>query len=180
MAGNIVGFLKSTISFLDKRAEEIGIITLGLILISSMTFSILARYFVHTTFFSVASHWMEEVAKYSFIWLLYFGASLATRSGGHFKVTAQFSVLPKKARKYASLPGDLIWLIFNLFIIKLGFDLCQASAEASLSLQLPMKWVYAIIPISFILILFRLIQYNYRLFISKRSQKGGESWANTL
>ena len=125
MAGNIVGFLKSTISFLDKRVEEIGIITLGLILISSMTFSILARYFVHTTFFSVASHWMEEVAKYSFIWLLYFGASLATRSGGHFKVTAQFSVLPKKARKYASLPGDLIWLIFNLFIIKLGFDLCQ-------------------------------------------------------
>jgi TRAP-type C4-dicarboxylate transport system permease small subunit len=123
---------------------------------------------------------MEEVAKYSFIWLLYFGASLATRSGGHFKVTAQFSLLPKKARKYASLPGDLIWLIFNLFIIKLGFDLCQASAEASLSLQLPMKWVYAIIPISFILILFRLIQYNYRLFISKRSQKGGESWANTL
>ena len=176
---DIRGFLKSTISFLDKRVEEIGIVTLGLILISSMTFSIVARYFVHTTFFSVASHWMEEVAKYSFIWLLYFGASLATRSGGHFKVTAQFSLLPKKARKYASLPGDLIWLIFNLFIIKLGFDLCQSSAEASLSLQLPMKGVYAIIPIGFSLILFRLIQFNYRLFVSKRSQKGGESWANT-
>ena len=49
MAGWVTGSIRSTISFLDKRVEEIGIITLGLILISSMTFSILARYFVHTT-----------------------------------------------------------------------------------------------------------------------------------
>lgn len=172
-------YFKTVITFLDRRLEEIGIIALGLILIFSMTFSIVARYFVHATFFSVASHWMEEVAKYSFIWLLYFGASLATRSGGHFKVTAQFNLLPKRTRKYASLPGDFIWLIFNIFIIKLGIDLCKSSSEASLSLQLPMKLVYAIIPIGFVLILFRLIQYNYRLFISKKSQKGGESWANT-
>ncbi len=176
----ISAFLKATITFLDKRLEEIGIVVLGLILISSMTFSIIARYFVHTTFFSVASHWMEEVAKYSFIWLLYFGASLATRSGGHFKVTAQFKLLPKPGQKYAALPGDLIWLVFNVFIIKLGIDLCRSSAEASLSLQLPMKLVYAIIPVGFTLILFRLIQFNYRQFISKKSQKGDESWANTL
>ena len=69
MTGRVTESIRSTISFLDKRIEEIGIITLGLILISSMTFSIVARYFVHTTFFSVASHWMEEVAKYSFICL---------------------------------------------------------------------------------------------------------------
>ncbi len=159
--------LKRLFLFLDRRTEEIAIIILGIILVSSLTFAVIVRYAIHHPAFTMASHWVEEIAKYSFIWLLYMGASLATRNGGHFNVTAQFSLLPKAARKYATLPGDMIWLIFNLAIMKLGIDLCRSSAESSLSLELPMKYVYAIIPISFALIFFRLIQFNYRKFTDR-------------
>jgi TRAP-type C4-dicarboxylate transport system permease small subunit len=162
--------LKGIFLFLDRRMEEVALVILGIILVASLTFSVIVRYAIHHPAFTMASHWAEEIAKYSFIWLLYMGASLATRNGGHFKVTAQFGLLPQAAKKYASLPGDFVWLIFNLLLIKLGFDLCRSSAESSLSLELPMKYVYAIIPISFVLILFRLIQYNYQKLRVKTPQ----------
>ncbi len=163
--------LKHIILFLDRKIEEIAIIILGITLVSSLTFAVIVRYAIHLPALSMASHWAEELAQYSFIWLLYIGASLATRNGGHFRVSAQFGLLPKRMRKYASLPGDIVWLVFNLFILKLGFDLCRSSAESSLSLELPMKYVYAIIPISFTLIFFRLIQYNFRQLKAKTPQK---------
>jgi C4-dicarboxylate transporter, DctQ subunit len=159
--------LKDTLLFLDRKIEEIAIIILGITLVSSLTFAVIVRYAIHLPALSMASHWAEELAQYSFIWLLYIGASLATRNGGHFRVSAQFGLLPERMRKYASLPGDIVWLVFNLFILKLGFDLCRSSAESSLSLELPMKYVYAIIPISFTLIFFRLIQFNYRKFTDR-------------
>jgi len=170
-----MGFIqgsKKIIYFLDQKVEEIAIIVLGALLVSSLFFAVLVRYVIHIPSLSMASHWVEEAAQYSFIWLLYIGASLATRNGGHFRVTAQFGLLPKKARRFASLPGDLAWLIFNLFIIKLGVDLCRSSAENSLSLELPMKLVYAIIPLSFSLILFRLIQFNYRQWKKHQAAEG--------
>jgi C4-dicarboxylate transporter, DctQ subunit len=163
--------LKDLVLFLDRRFEEIAIIILGIILVSSLSFAIAVRYAIHHPAFTMACHWIEEIARYSFIWLLYMGASLATRNGGHFNVTAQFYLLPKRWKKYASIPGDIIWAIFNLFLIKLGYDLCRSSAESSLSLELPMKYVYAIIPIAFVLIFLRLIQYNYRKFKAPPSQE---------
>jgi len=47
------------------------------------------------------SHWAEELASFAFVWLLYFGAIVATKKNGHFRITAQFQLLPEKYRKYA-------------------------------------------------------------------------------
>jgi len=158
---------KSIAMFLDMRFEEIVIIILCSILVLSLTFIVIVRYALPIPILTMASHWAEEIASFSFIWLLYWGASLATKKGGHFRVTAQFGILPKRLKKYAFLPGDIIWIIFNVIIIILGLELYYFSKEASLSLEIPMKYVYAIIPLSFIFILLRLLQYNYNRYKSR-------------
>jgi len=162
--------LKALVFFFDKKIEEMVIVILCSTLVLSLTFVVIVRYALPIPIFTMASHWAEELATFAFIWLLYWGASLATMRGNHFRVTAQFELLPGRLKRFAFLPGDLVWIVFNIVIIKLGFDLCFSSSEESLSLELPMKYVYAIIPVSFIFILFRLIQANIKSFITKDSK----------
>jgi TRAP-type C4-dicarboxylate transport system permease small subunit len=121
--------------------------------------------------FSKASHWAEEIAIFSFIWLLYWGASLATRTGKHFSVTAQFGLFPKRFKKYAVIPGNIVWLIFNLAIMKFGLTLVKFSIEESLSLEIPMNIIYFIIPMSFFFISFRLVQHTIRSLTSTHDKE---------
>jgi C4-dicarboxylate transporter DctQ subunit len=153
--------------FLDNNIEEILITILCSILVISLVFTVIVRYAVPAL--SMASHWAEEIAGFSFVWMLYFGASLATRKGAHFRVTAQFNLLPVKIRKYAILPGNIIWLCLNCLLIKYGFQLASLSMEESLSLQIPMYIVYAIIPVSFVFITWRLIQHTIRFLRSEET-----------
>ncbi len=151
--------------FLDNNIEEILITILCSALVISLVFTVIVRYGVPSL--SMASHWAEEIAGFSFIWMLYFGASLATRKGAHFRVAAQFNLLPAKLRKYAMLPGNIIWLWLNYLVIKYGILLAKTAMEESLSLQIPMRYVYVIIPLSFSLITFRLIQHTIRMLKSR-------------
>jgi TRAP-type C4-dicarboxylate transport system permease small subunit len=166
MAINISSAAKKVAYFVDNTIEEIIIIVLLALLVISLTFTVVVRYAFPAL--SMASHWAEELAVFSFVWLLYWGASLATRTGKHFRVTAQFNLLPTKMKKYAFLPGNIAWFLFNLLIIKFGWDLVEYSMESSLSLEIQMKYVYSIIPLSFSFITFRLIQNTIRTIRSAK------------
>ena len=39
-------------------------------------------------------YWTEEMARYSFVWFVFFGASYATRLCAHNRMTVQFSLFP--------------------------------------------------------------------------------------
>jgi C4-dicarboxylate transporter DctQ subunit len=162
MPSRFFDFVKAVISFLDNRIEEILIVILCSTLVLCLTFTVIVRYALPIPILSMASHWAEELASFSFIWLLYWGASLATRTGSHFRVTAQIGLLPTRFRRFALLPGEIVWLLFNLVIIKLGWQLVKYSMETSLSLEITMNYVYSIIPLSFMFIFFRLVQFRYK------------------
>ena len=155
---------KSVLLFLNNKLEEIVIVILCTTLVTCLTSSVVIRYAF--PIFAKASHWAEEISVFSFIWLLYWGASLATRTGKHFSVTAQFNILPERLKKYVVIPGNIAWLIFNLVIMKFGWILVKQSMEESLSLEIPMKYVYSIIPLSFLFISFRLVQHTFRSLTS--------------
>lgn len=162
MLMNIFRKGKLLINFLNNTFEEVMITILTIILVSSLSFSVFVRFSFHCSFLSMASQWTEEAASFSFIWLLYFGACLAAREGKHFSITAQFSLFPKRFKKYLVIPGNLVWLMFNIVIIKYGWELTKFSFEPSLAMEIPMKYIYFIIPFAFGLMSFRLIQHTYR------------------
>jgi len=161
--------VKSVLLFLNNNLEEIVIVILSTVLVTCLTASVLIRYAL--PIFAKASHWAEEISVFAFIWLLYWGASLATRTGKHFSVTAQFNILPERLKRYAFIPGNIVWLIFNLSIMKFGWILVKSSIEESLSLEIPMKYVYSIIPLSFLFISFRLVQHTFHSLTSTHLKK---------
>jgi len=151
---------------LDKEAEEIICAILLSLLIFCLTWMIAARYL-----FELPAHWAEEITRFAFIWLIYTGAIIAIKRGEHFRITAQFRLLPEKIQKHQLLVADTIWLLYNILLVKYGWDLVRMYSEVTPALQIPMKYAYSIIPLSFVMFSIRLIQFNYKQF---RLDKNGE------
>jgi len=150
---------------LDRSIEPALVVLLSVVLVACLTYSALVRYFISDPFFTSLSHQAEELAVFAFIWLLYFGSVLATRDGAHFRVSAHFALLPQSWQRWALLPGDIAWQAFNLFVVWQGLQLVSATMqrpEPSLSLQVPMQYVYAVIPLAFALTFIRLLQRYLR------------------
>jgi TRAP-type C4-dicarboxylate transport system permease small subunit len=114
--------------------------------------------------FSYTLSWGEELARFSFVWFVFFGAVVAARLSAHNRVTFQFKMFSKKTQNYIEGFADLIWLIFNgvmiwksIFLIKSMMHFTYISPTLGWS----MAYVYLIFPIAFTLMSIRIIQVNY-------------------
>ena len=62
-------------------------------------------------------YWTEELARYSFVWFVFFGASYAARLAAHNRVTIQFRPFPKWVGDACMLLSDVVWLFFNIVMV---------------------------------------------------------------
>jgi TRAP-type C4-dicarboxylate transport system permease small subunit len=114
--------------------------------------------------FSYTLSWGEELARFSFVWFVFFGAVVAARLAAHNRVTFQFKMFSKKTQNYIEGFADLIWLIFNGVMIWKSIFLIKSMMKftyISPTLGWSMAYVYLIFPIAFTLMSIRIIQVNY-------------------
>ncbi len=114
--------------------------------------------------FGYSISWSEELATYTFVWFVFFGASYAAKMSAHNRVTFQFKLLPKSAAKWIEAFADLIWITFNAVFIYLSYDFVFNKMNLfwkSQTLGVPMKYIYMVLPITFSLMTLRILQVNY-------------------
>jgi len=114
--------------------------------------------------FAYTLSWGEELARFSFVWFVFFGAVVAARLAAHNRVTFQFKKFPKKVQNYIEAFADLIWLIFNGVMIWKSIFLIKSMMQftyISPTLGWSMAYVYLVFPITFTLMSIRIIQVNY-------------------
>jgi C4-dicarboxylate transporter DctQ subunit len=114
--------------------------------------------------FNVNISWGEELARFSFVWFVFFGASFAARLAAHNRVSFQFKWFSKKTANYIEAFADLIWIVFNIVIIYKSIFLIKSMLQypyISPTLGWSMAYVYMIFPLSFSLMTIRIIQVNY-------------------
>lgn len=114
--------------------------------------------------FSYTLSWGEELARFSFVWFVFFGAVVAARMAAHNRVTFQFKMFSKRTVNYIEAFADLIWLSFNVVMIHKSIFLIKSMMQftyTSPTLGWNMAYVYYIFPISFTLMSIRIIQVNY-------------------
>lgn len=114
--------------------------------------------------FSYTLTWGEELARFSFVWFVFFGAVVAARLSAHNRVTFQFKKFPKKVQNYIEAFADLIWLSFNFVMIYKSIWLIKSMMQftyISPTLGWSMAYVYMIFPIAFTAMSIRIIQVNY-------------------
>lgn len=114
--------------------------------------------------FGIGYSWMEELARYAFIWFVFLGAAHAAHLGAHNRLQTHINLLPRKVALGLLLFVDLIWVGFCLILAYKSLDLISLLTEfpyASPALGWSLAYVYYIFPIAFTLMAFRVLQVQY-------------------
>lgn len=109
--------------------------------------------------------WTEELSRYSFIWAVFLAAALAVKRSAHVRITAQFSFMSLRARMAVRIFADLVWIGFNIFFVFVCWDTIQEGLEfpeISPTLQVVKAKIEMILPFSFLLTSFRIIEDYWR------------------
>lgn len=105
--------------------------------------------------------WSEELARYLFVWLVYFSVSFTARRQKHIRIDAAINLYPKKLRPYIEILSEIVVLAFSIFIAVTGvtvFHKIAWSGQMSAAMGLPMQVVYAAPMIGMALTAIRQIQ----------------------
>lgn len=151
--------MKSKLKFFIDHFEDItsGIFLAGVIVLLFM--QVVMRYV-----FGTSLSWTEELSRYFFLFMVYLSTSLAAKQRTHIRVTAQFKIFPKRFKMYFLLFSDVIWVGLCAVFSYQGFKFVINMADKPLIspvLGFNLKWMFIIIPISFLLQVIRVIQADY-------------------
>ena len=140
----------------DNLEECLLVFALGTMVVY-IFLQILLRYI-----FNLPLAWTEELARFTFVWLIYLGASMAVKRKRHLKVDAALFLFPKAIRPYVTLIGDLLFLFFAIILTKetatLTYTVTFIRRQVSPAMQIPMGLAYLAVPVSFGLMIIRLCQ----------------------
>lgn len=135
------------ISKVSKGLDRLCILLLVVIIAvmtGSLVIMIFGRNFFNTSFAS-----LEEISRYTFVWLTFIGAAIAFKRKEHMGMDFIVSKLRGKAAKYVESLQDIFALILFALFIYYGSELAILNMNVvSLQSGIPMGYVYFIIPIS--------------------------------
>jgi TRAP-type C4-dicarboxylate transport system permease small subunit len=128
---------------IDKFIEWLSIILMSFMLL--LTFAnVVGRYgFRHSIYFS------EEMARFLFVWVVFLGAAIIIKDKGHVAVTFLSERLKgRKSGKILEIFIALCGFIFIAIVFTGGITLSRSmNLYKSSALQIPMGYVYYVIPI---------------------------------
>lgn len=124
--------------------------------------------------FNWTPEWSEELARYLFVWVVFIGSALIMGESGHLAV--QF--VPNHFK--GTVTGRLLEIVINLsgyvFILILftqGAKMTRVMTfQMSPGMEIPMSWVYAVIPLSSALMLLYLVKDTVRIVRGWSGPKG--------
>jgi TRAP-type C4-dicarboxylate transport system permease small subunit len=151
---------------MDKLLKGVRTVLYGFSVVAmSVMLVIIFAQVVTRYLFGYTPEWSEELARFLFVWVVFLGSALIMGESGHLAV--QF--LPDKFKGTAF--GTVLDVIINVsgyvFIILLltqGWKMTSIMTfQRAPGLDIPMSWVYVIIPVSCVLMLLYLLKDTVRI-----------------
>ena len=142
------------------------LVTIFALLVLDVLFQVFSRYILGTSF-----TWTEEFARFSLIWMTIVGAAYLNAKREHLSMDflyQKFSVANKK--KASILIEVLIFLFAAIVMVIGGFNLVYTTLhleQLSGTLRIPLGYVYAIMPVSGLLIMCFSIYHISRIYNNK-------------
>ncbi len=139
------------ITFFNKVAEYI-LVSVFFVMTVSVVWQVLSRYL-----FNISSSWTEELSRFSLMWLAMLGAAYITGKKEHIEIDLLFDHLsPVNARRLDLFIGVLI-IFFALTVMVIGGGYLMYMTlyleQKSPALQVPLGYVYSVLPLSGLLII---------------------------
>ena len=114
--------------------------------------------------FNNSIFWAEEVVLYLIITMSFIATSMGIRRGAHITVDILRSVIPKSWTRYFIYVSSVLGILFGLALVFYGGNLFLATlgrGQLSPSLRIPVAWLYAFIPATALLQVFRYFEIIY-------------------
>lgn len=108
----------------------------------------------------------NEMARFCFVYMIYFGVSYAIRERRHMRVTIFLDALPALWRRWVFAASEAVFLIYSVTVCYLGIVITQNSVDRGRilsSTEWPLGVLYAAIIFSGALSAARLTHSLYRV-----------------
>ena len=158
---------------LRKKIDKILYVFLAIImaiLVLDVLWQVASRYLLNSP-----SSFTDELAGFLLIWVGLLGAAYGTGTKIHLAIDLLPSKLNFRRRKYLEVVINTLIAVFALVIFVIGgtwlvytrFYLGQISA----ALELPLGYVYLVLPISGVLMIFYAVSNTFIFFETAKSEK---------
>jgi len=147
-------------TILNKAIESLLVFIFGLLVID-VVWQVVSRYVV-----GKSSSFTEELARFALIWLTVLGAAYINGSKeGHLSMDFLLAKLPTNKRHARQKVIQVFMALFALVVMVIGGGnlvfTTLSLGQMSSALQIPLGYVYAIVPVSGLIIIFFSI-YNIK------------------
>jgi TRAP-type transport system small permease protein len=141
---------------IDWLLDALVIVTLTITIVSVVA-QVVFRYLLHNPL--VGS---EELAKLSFVWMIFLGAAVVTRDQLHIQVDYFFLKLPPALQRGVTALMCLVTLALFCVVVVFGFQVVAAqSGMKSVGLNVPLAYYSIAVPIgSLFLIYYTLLGFR--------------------
>lgn len=149
---------------LDKILSTICVLLFGALVVL-VTWQVFTRFVLNNP-----SAFSEELAKYCFVWLVMFGAAFVFGENGHMRIEFIQDSMPKKIRMIAQVFIEVSIIAFSaLVLISGGLTTTKiAWTQMSAALNVPVGYLYAVMPVSGFFIIFYCL---YNIYVIAETKK---------
>lgn len=140
---------------------------LGVILFLVLTTFLISQVFTRYIY-KTSVPWMDEVTRFMLIWLTFVGVAVAVKKKANLGVAFFYNMVSVKWQKLLDLIVDAGIGIVCFIMLYHGILLSQMTMTTfSLTLEIPMGWIYIVIPVSGAVSLFFVIEDVISVLIEK-------------
>lgn len=156
--------------WLDKLLSSLIAVLMALMVIN-VSWQVFSRYVLEDP-----SSFTDELSRYMMIWLGMAGTALVSGKNGHLAI----DILPEKAQGKKKLVLNLLIhslvIFFGVMVMVVGGGnlvyISDMLGQKSATLQIPLSWIYSIIPISGALVVFYHIHHLISVLKNKPLHHG--------
>ena len=129
------------------------LVVLLVIMVLSVLWQIFSRYLLNSP-----SSFTEELARYLFIWIGILGAAYASGQQTHLSIDILPTKLNPPNRIKLRIFINILIILFSITVLVIGGGnlvyVNDLLGQSSAALEVPLSWVYSIVPVSGLLVVF--------------------------
>jgi TRAP-type C4-dicarboxylate transport system permease small subunit len=154
MFGKILNFLDKVLSFFEDWTLFISVI----VALIALFFNVVLRYG-----FNYSLAWSEELVREVIIYTTFIGCSAAVKNRSLIKIDASVQIFPK-LKVLLTFFSNFAVMIFALMMIYYGWMIAALQVrtqQKTIIMQIPLVYLYSVLPLMGVLMLIRVIQVFY-------------------
>ena len=165
MFGKVLGFLDKVLSFFEEWTLFISVI----VALIALFFNVILRYG-----FNYSLAWSEELVREVIIYTTFIGCCAAVKNRSLIKIDASVQIFPR-LKVPLTFFSNFVVMIFAIMMIYYGWLIAALQVrtqQKTIIMQIPLVYLYSILPLMGVLMLIRIIQVFYEDIQEQMAKKG--------